>query len=250
MKWEHTCSLDWLKARQHYLCASDIKRLLPFTKTGKARKVTDEDRLAVYADKIKILTAEDCISYGAAARGHVLEPFAIDSANKHILPTVNRLFHWDDIVIPSKLLPIAYSPDALNVTSDGVPIICTEHDGDVIGEVKCYGADRHLKTIATDRMEREERWQIATAMAADSKIRGAYLILFNPEIDNMNLDISYYPRGSLTKEIQIVDKVAIQWQEFIDSTFLSDLINDSYDDAVSIEEIADSLSKRNSLNPG
>lgn len=249
MKWEHTCSLDWLKARQHYLCASDIKRLLPFTKTGKARKVTDEDRLAVYADKIKILTAEDCISYGVAARGHVLEPFAIDSANKYLLPG-DKLFHWDDIVIPSKFLPIAYSPDALNVPSDGIPTICTNHDGHTIGEVKCYGADRHLKTIATDMMEREERWQIATAMAADVNIDRAFLILFNPEIGEMNLHVSFYSRGSLMKEIQVVDKVADQWNQFIHSSFLSDLINDSHDDVVSIDEIVDSLNKRSSLNPG
>ena len=77
MDWKHKCSLDWLRERQRYLTATDVKSLIPVTKTGRPRKITDMERLKVRASKMVTLTEEDCWSYGAAARGHLLEPYAI-----------------------------------------------------------------------------------------------------------------------------------------------------------------------------
>ena len=34
MEWKHKCDLGWLTERQKYLTASDIKSLIPFTKTS------------------------------------------------------------------------------------------------------------------------------------------------------------------------------------------------------------------------
>ena len=85
MNWEHKCSLEWLLERQKYLTASDIKSLVPVTRTGRPRKVDDEAYFRVLASKLTKLTSEDCWSFGAAARGHILEPYAIDALNVMLL---------------------------------------------------------------------------------------------------------------------------------------------------------------------
>ena len=63
-KWFHKCSLDWLRARQNYLTATDVKELLPVTKTGRKRTITDEN-YEVYSAKYDELTAEYHETYKA-----------------------------------------------------------------------------------------------------------------------------------------------------------------------------------------
>lgn len=223
MKLEHVCSLDWMTARQNYLTASDIKALLPVTATGRPRKIGDKDRLKVWASKSSNLSRDDCVSTGAAARGHILEPFAIDKWNKHS-KCEPHLAHWDDIVvygeIPHLKVQPAFSPDAVSIAMPkGVFQICEKSllPGTVIGEVKCYSHERHVATAYSDPMELEERWQIAHAMYTCDAIKEGWLILFDPSMSSMQMFSTCYKRVDLCDEIETIGKVVYEYNEFVAS---------------------------------
>lgn len=220
MEWEHKCSLEWLMARQDYLTASEIRSLIPLTKTGRARTVTDMDYLKVWSGKIVNLTEEDCWSTGAAARGHLLEPYAVDALNtvlmKYDPSTAEHYHHWDDTLVTMPERSIAFSPDAMNIPNDGE----TWFDANgvsitAIAEVKCYGQERHLATAYTEKNMLEERWQIATAMALCDTIEHAHLALFNPSLSTRRLFVIEYERKDLEKEIQEILEVEEKWEDFI-----------------------------------
>lgn len=248
MKWEHKCSLKWMKERQKYLCASEIKQLIPFTKTGRVRKITDADRLKVWANKMRRLTEDDCLSFGAAARGHLLEPYAIEEFNTHNEDNI-YLYHWDDAIITSKKY-LAYSPDAISVPqpSTFVNLKANQFDGGIIiGEIKCYSAEKHIETIYTPNDEREERWQIATAMAVNDRIEEAYLILYHPGLIGFNLNITKYDRYDLTKEIETVLTVEQEWIEFLSNLALVNINAISTD--VKEQDIIEIIEREKRLNP-
>lgn len=213
MEWKHKCSLAWMQERQKFLTASDVKALLPYTATGRAKKITDEDYLKVYAKKMIQLTDADCISRGAAARGHILEPFAVEEYNANRASSMPKLIHWDDIVISKGPQDhLAYSPDALDV-----PIAGREKPTS-LGEVKCYSPERHLSVAMMDKSKCEERWQVATAMAVSQTIRTARLILFNPDMKNKSarLFVKTWDRCDLADEIEAIEDVERKWLDFID----------------------------------
>lgn len=214
MEWKHKCSLAWLQERQRYLTATDIKSLIPVTKTGRPRKITDMDRLKVLAKKRVILTEEDCWSYGAAARGHLLEPYAIDALNDFLIDLGaprQMFFHWDDEVIHVIGSSLAFSPDGLDIPQ-------LHNPGDyptMMAEVKCYSADKHTTLGHTPKMELEERWQIATAMATLDTIKKAYLVLFNPSMQTDRLYVIEYTRDDLVEEIKMVRTIDADWDVFL-----------------------------------
>lgn len=217
-RWEHHCSLDWLRERQKYLTASEIRSLIPLTKTGRPRTITDADKLKVYAGKMKHLTEDDCVSYGAAARGHILEPYAIHELNSVLRDRMkgDELFWWDDKLISDKGRSIAFSPDAMNVPMDWHGDI---YDISYIAEVKSYSPEKHLVTAYAKKGEREERWQIATAMALVPTISYAYLVLYNPSIEKKDyrLFVSSYHRRELEEEINMICDVERDWESFVTS---------------------------------
>ena len=213
MNWVHKCDLGWLKERQRYLTASDIKNLLPVTKTGRKRTVGEEEYLKVMASKMVTLTEEDCLSFGAAARGHVLEPYAIDSLNATL--QTNKIhdyfFWWDDKLItqPGRLL--AFSPDGMNVDMND------EDAADkttAIAEVKSYTAEKHLVTAYTPKDRIEERWQIASAMALLPNIERAYLELYNPSMKYRRSYVIRFDRDELMDEIDTVLEIERNWRNF------------------------------------
>lgn len=217
-KWFHKCDLDWLKARQKCLTATDVKELLPITKTGRKRTVGDEAYLKVFARKMVNLTEDDCLSTGAAARGHILEPYAIDRYNEEDYGGNEHLWHWDDVVITKKEhqhFGLAFSPDAMDYeqTDYGTPMITI--DGiKTIGEVKSYSSEKHMVCGHTPKDELEERWQIATAMAVCESIETAYLLFYNPSMRNQ-LYIIDYDRADLADEIEMILEVEKNWLAWI-----------------------------------
>ena len=248
MKWEHKCSLEWLRERQYYLTASDVKSLVPITKTGRPRKVTDDDRLKLWAEKCVHLTEEDCYSYGAAARGHILEPIAIQKANE-ALETDYKW--WDDKIVTRPLRDIAYSPDAADVSMDEFI-----QNGKVITslmEVKCYSNAKHLEVANTSVDRLEERWQIATAMACDLLIKDALLVLYNPKMmSELSLFVIHIDRDDLLSEIEMVEEVEKEWRHFIESkspSLLIERMRGSFCSYESEEEIYNSLYNNENLNP-
>lgn len=218
-KWFHKCDLEWLKARQRYLTATDVKDLLPFTKTGRKRTINDEHYLKVFAGKMVNLTEDDCVSTGSAARGHILEPYAIDRYNEEDFGSNTWLYHWDDIVVTRinpDPLSLAFSPDAMSydcssyfgrksIAIDGVK---------AIGEVKSYSPERHMIAGYTPKDKLEERWQIATAMAVCESIEEAYLLFYNPSMRNQ-LYIVDYDRADLADEIEVVLEVEKNWLAWV-----------------------------------
>lgn len=215
--WRHKCSLEWLKERQRYLTASDVKNLLPVTKTGRKRDVSDLEYLKVMSSKMVNLTEEDCWSYGAAARGHLLEPYAVDTLNQVLVEMQGEdehetFFWWDDKVVAKHGRAIAFSPDAMDVPSLGFDIEATPPKA--IAEIKSYGAERHLVTAYTPKEQIEERWQIAHAMALCESIDHAYLVLFNPKMKYRKIFVIRYDRDDLKSEIEVVLEIEKSWREF------------------------------------
>lgn len=239
-KWKHTCRLAWLQARQRYLTATDVKDLLPFTKTGRKRVIDDATYMKVMSRKLCTLTEADCKSYGAAARGHIMEPYAIDMFNR-VYPYESKfMYHWDDMIVRDPHGPeycLAFSPDGMDV-----PMVYDEHSSAVtfcnptsIVEVKSYGADKHYACGITDKMGLEEKWQLASAMVVCDTIEKAYLLFFNPSVD-AQMFIHVYDREDLEDEIKIIKQIVEDWIDWINNKFLNLPFAEMYSDKDLSEE--------------
>ena len=219
MRWEHACSLGWLKERRYHLTASDIKKLVPFTKSGNPKKITYDDFLKVHSKKLVILDHDDCISYGAAARGHILEPYAIKEFNKHrhsmFMP---NLSHWEDcILVDNKDPMLGFSPDAMDIaqtSNDVILDIGAMEKPRFIGEIKCYAIEKHLVCGCADKEDLEERWQIATAMAVCDSIERGALIFYHPG-SKIKMFVVDYRREDLEDEIEIIRDIKNQWMLYL-----------------------------------
>lgn len=220
MNWRHKCNPAWLKARQYFLTASDVISLLPVTKTGRPRKITDEDYLRVYSRKLEDIHQDDAISIGAAARGHILEPYAIDELNK-IVGT--HFHHWDDVIVGDLSVlkaeyQLAFSPDGAN-SEMKKGTLCTldrsKFCADEIVEVKSYSAEKHLSKLVTPSKMLEERWQVAVAMAVSSQILHAHVVFYNPNLYSDNLIVFSYSRTDLLDEIRCVLNVRDDFNNFV-----------------------------------
>lgn len=223
MFWRHETSKDWLEARKYYLNASNIADLMPYTPTGRKRTITDLDRMKLWVAKQNMITDDEVVSTGMAARGHILEPFAIDAYNECYRDRGAELSHWDDVVITDGVC--AFSPDALDVKNIydssvvklGYTDMCLDNCHE-LGEVKCYNAERHIETAYTDKMQLKERWQIAMAMHVVPQIKIGRLILFNPGLPiEYRLFVHRYDRTELVDELAAIEKVALEWMDFCDS---------------------------------
>lgn len=254
MKWYHKCSLEWLRERQEHLTATDIYKLIPETKTGRERKVTKEDYLKVYFDKLQRLTEDDCISTGAAARGHLLEPYAVD---KYIEGTGHQMYHWDDEIVYNKdgnlFYGIAFSPDACDISRVDWR---DKKEIRAILEIKSYGNDKHFSYLNAKKDKLEERWQIATAMTACPSISKGTLCLYNPRVSYFQMLCFEYKRGDLTKEIQTIreihDKFVVYVNEFVSDQFYGRLNTNCftlYGSDKDEELIMEDIEKKQGLNP-
>lgn len=252
-KWFHKCDLGWLKARQECLTATDVKDLLPITKTGRKRVVTEDAYLGVLAKKLQLLTNEDCESTGAAARGHVLEPYAIKMYNESILDPLNWLFHWDDIIVtrrPFKKFSLGFSPDALDAEPPKGCGMFAANEFKRIGEVKSYYPTKHLVCANTSADQLEERWQIAVAMAVCETIKEGRLLFYNPSMPKDMLYVVEYDRASLADEIDMVLDVEDKWLTFVDN-YSANISNrpNVYVDGLLEQEIIRDIMRREELNP-
>lgn len=230
--WKHRVSINWMMARTHYLTASSIKSILPVTETGRKRS-----QAQIEANMMKVasnmMTAhipnDDCISTGAAARGHLLEPIAIEEANN---AKKLSLYHWDDVILVKGLL--GWSPDAMSIPQDGgfdkrciYNIDKKEPCPASIGEVKSYLMERHITSVYTDKKDCPERWQLAVGMALLRNCQYANLIFFNPD-STVRLAIKTYSRQDLEEEIKMVKEAEKSFQEFLESLPKFEEKNDFY----------------------
>ena len=81
--WYHEVSEDWLKARKNFLTATDIVGLIPeYKRYKKNGKAGIPPAFAALWEKKHSDIAVDPRSYKDAARGHILEPYAVYTYNE------------------------------------------------------------------------------------------------------------------------------------------------------------------------
>lgn len=217
MKWLHECSIEWLQERKQYITASDIVAMLPVTPTGreKPQDKIEEAMWNVWAEKQTLIIEDDCISTGAAARGHLLEPYAVEEFNELAMRRYSpKFYHWDDCLIRNKNSRLAFSPDALSIeTLKGVCIkeeLLKSFEG---MEIKSYAAAKHYLKGRSDKKSLEERWQIATAFAVSDKLTWMYLVFYNPKCKH-HLFVKVFSRSMLRQEIRTVKKTYEDYMAF------------------------------------
>lgn len=239
--WEHRCSLDWLKKRQGYLTASEAARLLPYTKTGRPRKITTNDYFKLWLEKKVDLTEEDTLSTGAAARGHLLEPYAVEEFNRI---TKKNFYHWDDVLSTDESVLCGASFDAANVP-------CGEKGATEILEIKSYGVKKHIDSITMKMLDHEERWQLAFAMALFDDIELGHLLFYNPSLrSTASYHLETYARNVLKFEIDEMKEIIAKWDMFVEDMFpFAEFAEPSM---LSKDEkaIVNEISKRSEFDPG
>lgn len=225
MNWYHRVSVPWLEARRDVLTATDVVKLVPEYKRFKAKKV-DASKIspvfaAVWCEK-HTLTEPDPVSTGAAARGHFMEPYAIETYNNHF--NERPFYHWDDCIITSNGL--GFSPDACDVKQmfDTVKLVVNAsqdqlvymQDGKAriqpapnsILEIKSYSPGQHMKSILKDKMDHDELMQIAVAFAVLPKLKKATLAFYCPD-SPFPLHTFEYKRSDLNDQIQVASDIAM-----------------------------------------
>ncbi len=202
--WKHEVNEKWLEARKNFVTATEMRDLLP--KFNKATKMelagtkVNEYCLALWAEKHE--AGADPASFGAAARGHVLEPYAVQEFNDLVGQPVK--FQWaDDFLIHDGFL--SFSPDAMDVPQPKGAV--TSHYSELeqkpehILEIKSYSAKNHIKALLTDKNKLPERYQLAGAMSVCPSIETATIFFYNPSC-SCAWHHKVYTRDDLEVEIQ------------------------------------------------
>lgn len=212
-RWYHEVSAEWLKARQAVLTATDVAGLLPeykrYLKAGSP-DVPTPGFSALWCRKHSD-TYLDTGSAEAAARGHIMEPYAIDSWNQQAVPT---FYHWDDCIICKDIF--GFSPDGMvvpqltndvsfNVTSDGKFMVAASQmhydTPSEVMEIKCYDPAQHMKAIVEDRMEHKELMQIAMSFVVLQNLEAVRLVWFCPGTP-ISMFTEKYTRDDLHDQIK------------------------------------------------
>ena len=232
MDWRHEVDAGWALTRKRFLTASDIVSLIPAYKSLKKKDPSFSRVLSSqFAGKIgeKCFAEVDTKSFNAAARGHVMEPYAVDEFNNMAkqkqfgcaCSCACTMFHWDDIVVSRQYDLIAFSPDAMSVSQPTAENLLVADNNNKtlktlngnegfpspseILEIKSYGAKHHAQCCATKKMDLEERWQVATAMAVCDTVSTAYIMFYDPGerlLDYVpQIHVVRYDRSELASEI-------------------------------------------------
>lgn len=227
MRYEHEVSLEWLRARQGYLTASDVCKMLTDVNKLRQGKTTIErcrSFAKVFGSKTNQFPDTQSPS-SAAARGHFMEPYAVEEWES---VRQEGMVHWDDFLLANDKTLLAFSPDALDVRQPMGVVRCVDGDGcfanefgDLIGptallEVKCYdeGAHYQRKLDAMVGALPDERWQVAVAMAVCPCIERGTVVWYAPQCRDW-FDTAFY-REDLEEEIATVLDASVWWKRFLE----------------------------------
>lgn len=219
-RWYHSVNPDWIKARREVFTATELRSLIPAYKRWLKKDdpdAIDPDFCALVAEKLST-GSYDTNTFSWAARGHIMEPYAVEEFNK-IVGTF--LCHWDDCIIMDKERHVGFSPDALSISQSDwkVPKVSAEvlnglheHEFHTILEIKCYAPAKHMKAIFSDPKDLDERYQIAVAMLTCPWIQRGFLVFYNPTLNfdddtSGAVHICSYGRKELEEEIQLMDDI-------------------------------------------
>lgn len=225
--WYHEVSEDWLAARRSVITASELVGLIPeYKRQCKAKQPAKLPKacVALYGKKLERPTLNELASYKDAARGHIMEPYAVDDYNAQCSEI--QYYHWDDVVIYSSDKLVGWSPDAtdipcistyipsLQVTSSTLRTRLGADTGLNIHhalEIKSYGSEHHMKNIYTDPRELPERYQLAVGFLTVPMLEDITLVHYNPSIPEYSLHTHTYTREDLAEETQYMQNVAAMW---------------------------------------
>lgn len=220
-EWRHEVSEKWLEARRICLTASDIKNLITDYKRIKAGKITVKEAqqfAKLYGEKMN--REIDPTSYGPAARGHYMEPFALEEFCEK---WNEKLEWWDDRILVRGSL--GFSPDALDIPQiPGVEGHIVNRDIQHIAgmaktptkmaEIKCYEAGKHfqrLSMVINDK-QIDERWQIACGMYVCPSIVEGTVVFYAPQCSS--IFVKRYLRTDLYQEMHTIEQISEMWDEF------------------------------------
>jgi len=224
--WKHEVSIDWLKARQDVITASEIIKMLPEYKRHLKKPGDPSPGFIALAYEKLSKREPDPMSTGAAARGHIMEPYAVEEWN--IWWTGKQIHHWDDILI--KRNGLGFSPDGMDIpqqSSMGVVVDWSEKNKCLaiqndtyappkyILEVKCYEPKQHAKAILTDPREADERWQVAVAFMVLPSLEEAYVMWYCPD-SPVPMAYTSYTRHDLESEIKTITNMVKLFHESMD----------------------------------
>lgn len=195
-RWYHEVSAEWLRARRTVLTATDVAGLMPEYK--RYLKAGDPDKImpgfaALWCQKHSS-SEPDPSSIGPAARGHIMEPWAVQSWNSQVPD--EKYNHWDNCIICRNVF--GFSPDAMNIAQPKeLAKVQVALDGSIlvdavenklysnapteIMEIKCYEPAKHMKSVIKGKMEHDELMQIAMAFVVLPKLQYARLLWFCPD---------------------------------------------------------------------
>ena len=224
MRWHHEVSTEWLEARRDVLTATEVKRLLPDLK----RREKDPSHMPMSFAQLwcekSTLTEPDPESWGPAARGHIMEPWAVADWNRQEDHGPD-MHHWDDCVIKSAGL--GFSPDALDIpqlthdvelrvsvdgrcleSSDGYKCEAPRH----MMEVKSYEPAAHIKAVMTPKDKLAERMQIAMAFKVLPYLETGRLLWYCPGAP-ISMWTVEFKRADLVPELRAIESTMAVWDE-------------------------------------
>ena len=226
-RWTHDVSAEWLRARQGVLTATDVAGLMPEWKRSwkKDPGTLMPGSAALWAAKHSTGELEVSSPSPAAARGHIMEPWAVESWNDQV---AKRFYHWDDCIIckSDMAIPVGFSPDAmdimqvypdarLEVTSDGKFLVNIEmRSCDVpreILEIKSYDVQRHMKSVVADKMDHDELVQVAMAFVVLPNLEKARLLWFCPDAP-ISMHTESYTADDLHDQIRWIMEL-LEWYQ-------------------------------------
>ena len=231
MRYEHEVSNRWLHARQRYLTASDVCKMMTDVRrlaSGKTDLMHCRSFARVLGSK-RNRFPDTASPSSAAARGHFMEPYAVEeweTARKE------GVTHWDDFLMASDETLLAFSPDALNVPQPMGVMALVDGDGRFLNmgtpveptsllEVKCYdeGAHYQRKLDAMAGVLPDERWQVAVAMAVCPCIRRGTVVWYAPQCGDWFA--MTFEREDLEDEIATALDASVWWKRFLEYMELS-----------------------------
>jgi len=205
-RWYHEVSAEWLKARQDVLTATDVANLLPeykrYLKAGSPDTPTPGFS-ALWCKKHSDVYL-DTSSSDAAARGHIMEPYAIEELNKH---SNVKFYHWDDCIITNNIF--GFSPDGMTVDqlTKEVKIDSSRVSPWQILEVKSYSPEQHMKSLCEERMDHKELMQLAMSFVVLDSLEIANILWFCPGAP-IPMFTEAYTRDDLHDQIRWILEIA------------------------------------------
>lgn len=221
MDWRHEASPRWMEARRDVITATEVASCVSAYNRATNKQKAGQALLPAFASlwaRKQSSEQPETWSKGPAARGHILEPYAIADWNAS---QPRQFYHWDDCIIKSGGL--GWSPDGLSVPQETYEPVVKEHngrlcDGKIIFnselpeyfiEVKSYGPDRIMKSRLTMPEKHEERWQMACAFVVLPSLKEGTILFYS-----IDTDLSFYhtyARDDLADEIKVVSDIVDLW---------------------------------------